>query len=146
MDRIRHFICVIIIIMAIAGSALAEDIIIVNKNNPINDISSVQLKKIYNGKIKFWDNGTRIIPLDLIDENPSASKFASVILGVDLETKRRFWMQKLYAGAGTPPQQEKNSSKVISIVASEPGAIGYVKRENLTSAVKHVTVDGKQDY
>ncbi len=55
-------------------------------------------------------------------------------------------MQKIYAGVGTPPQQEKNYAEVISVVASEPGAIGYVKKETVTSAVKLITVDGKQDY
>lgn len=132
--------------MFIACSALAEDVIIVNKANPINDISSAQLKKIYNGRIKFWDNGAKIIPLDLVDDNPSASRFANIILKVDLDTKRRFWSQKLYAGAGAPPQQEADYTRVISLVASEPGAIGYVKKEYATSAVKLITVDGKQDY
>jgi len=143
---IRYLICTISLVMFLAGSALAADVIIVNRNNPINDISSAQLKNIYNGRIKFWDNGTKIIPLDLVDDNPSALRFANVILGVDLETKRRFWMQKLYAGAGTPPQQETNYTKVISFVAAEPGAIGYVKKENATSAVKLITVNGKLDF
>ena len=143
---IRYLICTISLVMFLAGSALAADVIIVNRNNPINDISSAQLKKMYNGRIKFWDDGTKIVPVDLVDDNPSALRFANVILGVDLETKRRFWMQKLYAGAGTPPQQETNYTKVISFVAAEPGAIGYVKKENVTSSVKLITVDGKQDY
>ena len=142
----RYLICTISLIMFLAGSALAADVIIVNRNNPINDISSAQLKKIYNGRIKFWDNGTKIVPVDLVDDHPCALRFANIILGVDLETKRRFWMQKLYAGVGTPPQQEKNSAEVISVVASEQGAIGYVKKESVTSAVKLITVDGKQDF
>ncbi len=143
---LRHIIFIIYISIFISCSAFAEDVIIVNKTNPINDISSVQLKQIYNGRIKFWDNGIKIIPVDQADQNKPASRFANVILGVDLETKRRFWMQKLYAGAGSPPRQETNCDRVISIVASEPGAIGYVKKEDVTSAVKHITVDGNQGY
>ncbi len=143
---IRHIICVIVTVMSITSAAFAEDVIIVNKRNPISDISPVQLKNIYNGRIKFWDDGTRIIPVDLADEHPSASRFAANFLGVDLDTKRKFWMQKLYAGAGTPPLQKSKCADIIAIVASEPGAIGYIRKENLTSAVKTVTIDGRHNY
>lgn len=142
----RYLIFTISLIMFLSCTAFAADVIIVNRNNPINDISSAQLKKIYNGRIKFWDNGTKVIPVDMVDDHPCASRFANIILEVDLETKRRYWIQKLYSGLGSPPQQEKNFANVISVVASEPGAIGYVKKESVTSAVKLITVDGKQDF
>src|SRR3989304_4262823 len=127
-------------------NALAADVIIVNKNNPSVNISSSNLKTIYNGNDKLWADGKNVAPVDLIDSQPSAVKFAKTILGVDMETKRRFWIEKIFAGAGTPPHQEKDDKGVISYVASEPGAIGYVDKNSVTSAVKSVTIDGKGEF
>ncbi len=127
-------------------NALAADVIIVNKNNPIVNISSSNLKKIYNGSAKLWDDGKKVAPVDLIDSHSSAVKFAKTILGMDMETKRRYWIEKIFAGAGTPPHQEKDDKGVISYVASEPGAIGYVDKDSVTSAVKSVTIDGKGEF
>lgn len=142
----KYVFFIILLITTFACSAMAEDVIIVNRNNPINEISSSQLKMIYNGTIKLWENGSKIIPVDIIDDNPSASYFAKHILHVDLETKRRFWIQKIYAGIGSPPRQEKDFAKVVAFVASVPGAIGYVNQDYVTSAVKPISINGQHHY
>ena len=143
---LKKLILSLFLVTLFAYNACAENVIIVNRNNPVVNISSVGLKKIYNGITKFWDDGKKAVPVDLIDSHPLAIKFTNTIIGVDMETKRKFWIQKLFAGVGTPPHQEKDDSAVVSYVASEPGAIGYVKKESVTSAVKVVTIDGKSEF
>ncbi len=126
--------------------AQAQMVIVVNKNNPITHISPFQLKKIYNGNYKLWDNGTRIIPVDYPETDPLTINFSEIIVRVDIETRHMAQMQKLFAGVGAPPRTEKNCAAVISFVASEPGAIGYVTKESVNSSVKVILVDGKSEF
>jgi len=92
------------------------------------------------------DFGKRVVAVDLPDTNPLTIKFVTTILGVDVETKHKLWMQKLYAGIGTPPLQREDESSIVTFVASEPGAIGYVKKENLNNSVKVIRWDGKEEF
>jgi len=128
------------------SNAIAGEVIIVNKDNPIINISSAQLKQIYIGNTKLWNNGKRVVPVDLPETHPLAIKFTKVILGMDMESRRKLWIEKLFAGVGTPPHQEKDETSVVSFVASEPGAIGYVKKENANSSVKVISLDEKSEF
>lgn len=132
--------------MVFVSNSIAGMIIIVNKDNPVVNISSAQLKQIYNGNLKLWDNGKKIVPVDLSETNPLTINFTKTILGVEMETRRKFWIEKLFAGAGIPPRQEKDEASVVSFVASEPGAIGYVKKESANNSVKVITVDRKSEF
>ena len=125
---------------------MAEEVIIVNKHNPITNISILELKKIYNGNFKIWDTGHNVIPVILKDSDPAAVKFIRTVFGVDIEIWRGLWIQKILAGYANPPRQEKDYASVISYVSSDPGAIGFVMKENLTSSVKVITVDGKTEF
>lgn len=142
----RLFLIIVYLTLLLTSSAWGQGVIIVNKNNPINHINCGQLKQIYNGNFKLWDFGKRVVAVDLPDTNPLAVKFARTILGVDVETKRKLWMQKLYAGVGTPPLQREDESSIVTFVASEPGAIGYVRKENLNNSVKVIRWDGKEEF
>ena len=53
----------------ITTNAFAGVVIIVNKNNPIINISSSELKHMYTGELKLWDNGKKISPVVLKDSN-----------------------------------------------------------------------------
>lgn len=130
----------------ITTNAFAGVVIIVNKNNPIVNISTSQLKNIYSGELKLWDNGKKVLPVVLKDTNPTAIKFVGSVLGIDTETWRRYWAQKLFSGTATPPHQEKDESSLVSYVSSEPGAIGYVMKESTNNSVKVISVDGKSEF
>jgi ABC-type phosphate transport system substrate-binding protein len=124
----------------------AEMVVIVNKANPNANISAAKLAKYYKGEAQLWEDGKRILPVDLRDANPLAVHFTREFLNMDMEMKRRMWASKIYSGAGLPPQQFNDESQVISFVASEPGAIGYVHEENVKENVKVILVDGKRTH
>ncbi len=132
--------------LLLSFNVMAQEVIIVNKHNPITNMSTKELKKIYNGNLKLWDTGHTIIPVTLKDSDPGTARFIKTFFGVDIEVWLGLWIQKILAGYAAPPIQEKDCASVISFVSSEAGAIGFVKKENLTSAVKVVTVDGKTEF
>jgi ABC-type phosphate transport system substrate-binding protein len=104
------------------------------------------LKKYYEGKMALWSDGTRVLPTDLADDNPLAAKFSKTILNKSMEKKRRMWVKKVLRGDGTPPVQFNDDAGVVSYVASQPGAIGYVTADSVSDSVKTVTVDGQSRF
>ena len=143
----KTFISIVLVFtLFITTNAFAGVVIIVNKNNPVVNISTSQLKNMYNGDLKLWDSGKKVLPVVLKDSNPTAIKFVSSILGIDMETWRRYWAQKLFSGTATPPHQEKDESSLVSYVSEESGAIGYVMKESTNNSVKVISVDGKSEF
>ena len=133
-------------LLLVPPQAIAQMVVIVNKANPVAHISSAKLALYYRGEALLWKDGSRAIPVDLNEKNPLVSRFTDTILKMNVETKRQMWMLKLYSGKGSPPIQFKNEALVVSFVASEPGAIGYVNKESVNDSVKVLVVDGKPEF
>ena len=134
------------LIVFLVSMASAELVIIVNKDNPANNIPMSKLKQVYTGDLKLWDNSKKVVPVDLSEKDPMAIKFVTTVLGVDMDTKRAYWIKKVFSGAGTPPHVEKDEKSVVKFVATEAGAIGYVQKENVDNSVKVITLDGKSEF
>ncbi|MBI5197814.1 MAG: substrate-binding domain-containing protein [Nitrospirae bacterium] len=108
--------------------AFAEIYVVVNKKNPINKISTAQLAKIYKGTLLLWPDGKRIAPVEVSETLPLAEEFSEKILKMGLEMKQKMWVHIIYSGQGAPPVHVKDETDILSFVASEPGAIGYVRK------------------
>ena len=118
----------------------AEFVVIVNKSNQISSQPKATVAKYFFKDIELWDNGSKIVPVDFVDTNPLASQFAQNVLEMDLEKKRRIWLKKIFSGKSTPPQQLATDEAVITAVAAEPGAIGYISASSPTDKVKVITL------
>ena len=129
---------------SLAGAS--QQVVIVNRNNPTTQLTASDLKRIYNGNIKLWNNGHTVVPVVMSDSDPLSINFIKRVFGVDIDIWRGLWIQKSLSGNAAPPHQEKNCSSVINFIASEPGAIGFIKKENLTGDVKVISIDGKTEF
>lgn len=128
------------------SAGTGQEVVIVNKNNPTTQLTSSDLKRIYNGNTKLWNNGHTVTPVVLSDSDPLSINFIQRLFGVDMDIWRGLWIQKTLSGSAIPPHQENNCSSVINFVSSEPGAIGFIRKENLTNEVKVISIDGKTDF
>ena len=127
----RKFIALVIISISAllwTPKAFAEIYVVVNQKNPVSKISTAQLAKIYKGTLLLWPDGQRITPVEVSDTLPLAEEFSMKILKMRVEMKQKMWVQKIYSGQGTPPVHFKEETDILSFVASEPGAIGYIRK------------------
>jgi ABC-type phosphate transport system substrate-binding protein len=111
--------------------------VVVNKENSVENLSSVHLVKIIRGEVKKWPNGTNIV---LVLHRDSAG---------ENETLER--LNKMSADqwkAFVEPHKDRivlldTDSDVLKMVQSEPGAIGMIAVHSLDDSVNLVHVDGK---
>lgn len=108
--------------------------VVVNPENPINDISLSDLVKIYSGEITNWKelggNDANIVVVSREDASGTRSAFEELI--------------KLGDAGGlveTATVVEGNGT-IQSSVAGNPNAIGYVSFAYIDSSVRSLTVEG----
>ena len=80
---------------------------------------------IFRRKQNYWENGTRIQPVNLPPAHPLRRTFSQNILGHLPEDMEDYWREMYFHGV-LPPHVLASEEAVILFVNSTPGAIGYV--------------------
>ena len=80
---------------------------------------------IFRRKQNYWENGTRIQPVNLPPAHPLRRVFSQTILGHPPEELEDYWRERYFHGV-LPPHVLASEEAVILFVRSTPGAIGYV--------------------
>ena len=117
----------------LTGTVLAYDgiAIIVNPNNPINDLSLEEVAKIYKGEITNWSelggNNEEIVLIGREAGSGTRDGFESITDTEDVCKYR---------------QELTSTGDVITTVAQNPNAIGYASLASVKDTVKAVSVDG----
>lgn len=132
-----------------AGAAVAgagELVMIVNKTNPITDISAELLKNFYTGEEITWPGGERVALVELKDDNRLTAYFSDTILHMSLQRKSKMWAVKAFGSDVRPPYKYSSEAAVVGFVSSNPNAMGYVSPGSVDNTVKIVTIDGKIEF
>ena len=108
--------------------------VIVNKSNPVKNLTKKDLLNIYTGKVKFWNQidgyqgeNKQIVVLSRDTASGTYEAFAELALN----------KQKVKKDALT----NASNKAIASIVQTTPGAIGYVGLGYLNDNIKAVTVE-----
>ena len=115
------------------GTILAYDgiAVIVNPENPVNDLDVKTIAKIYTGEIKNWKevggNDAEIVLIGREGGSGTRDGFESI---TDTEDKCQY------------RQELTSTGDVITTVASNPNAIGYASLASVKDTVKALSVDG----
>lgn len=124
--------------LILSGNALADMVIIVNKENN-STITRDEVKKLYLGKIDKFSNGNTAIPINLNDSDLK-NEFDASIIGRNSAQVTAYWSKAVFTGAGTPPKQVNDQSEVLKLVSSNPDVIGYIDKSLVTDNVKVITL------
>ena len=127
------------IILLGAVPALAEVIVIANKDVPANSIKRSELKEIYMGKKTTWTKNSKIAPA-LLKSGKTHNEFLKKYVGKTAAQFRSYWNNLLYTGTGTPPPSSKTEKEIVEYVSKNKGAIGYIDSETAHDGVKVMAV------
>ncbi len=114
---------------AMAGQdARADDksfAVIVSAEASGHRLSRESVALIFKRKQNYWDNGSRIHPVNLPADHPLRRAFSQCILGQAPEEMEDYWREMYFHGV-LPPHVVASEAAVVLFVMSTPGAIGYV--------------------
>jgi ABC-type phosphate transport system substrate-binding protein len=136
--RVRFAACVLAFLCASIAPCFAHHMaVVVNKDNPVENVTAAHLARILRAEIRKWPDGKNLV-LVLHKDSPG-------------ETETLQHLNKLSAAEWrTVLATHKDSillvdtdADVLKAVQSDPGAIGLVEEHSLDSSITVVKVDGK---
>lgn len=117
--------------------------IIVNVANPVENLSLVELRKVFLGERAHWPNGRRIT---LVMMEPGKAERTALIREVcqmsESEFSRHFLHGVFTGEVFVSPKTLATPVGVRKFVFNVPGAIGFVRTSDLDETVKVLRVDG----
>jgi len=111
--------------------------VVVNKANPVQNVTSTHLIAIVKGEVKKWPDGRNAV---LVLHGASPGEMATL---EHLNKMTEAEMKALLASHKDSIRMVGTDGDVIDTVASTPGAIGFVEERSITDRVSVVKVDGK---
>ncbi len=124
---------------------VAEDslAIIVNKSNPIDNLSFAELRKTFLAETRAWSNGRRVTLVMREQGQPDRSSVLRQIYRMSEGDFNRHFLQAAFNGlAEGPPKSLATADGVRKFIFNVPGAIGYVRSNEVDESVKVVRIDG----
>jgi ABC-type phosphate transport system substrate-binding protein len=127
-----------------AETALEQSLaIIVNQSNPVDNVSSQDLRTIFLGERSHWPNGRRITLVMLEPGQPERKAVLRTVYHMTESDFNRHFLQGLFTGeVFVSPKTLASPVGVRKFVFNVPGAIGYVRADDVDATVKVIRVDG----
>jgi ABC-type phosphate transport system substrate-binding protein len=117
--------------------------IIVNRSNPINNLSFSELRKVFMGERNHWQNGHRIAIAMLDYGQPERRAVLRLIYRMDENGYQDFLLRGMFRGdVFVAPKTLSSPTIVRKFVFNAPGAIGYLRSRDVDQSVKVVRIDG----
>jgi ABC-type phosphate transport system substrate-binding protein len=117
--------------------------IIVNRSNPVDGLSTDELRKIFVGSRSHWPNGRRITVAMLDYEQAERKAALRQIYKMDEETYRNYFLKEVYRGDVFAAPKTLTSPEVMrKFIFNAPGAIGYLRASDVDESVKVLKIDG----
>jgi phosphate transport system substrate-binding protein len=117
--------------------------IVVNRNNPVNNVSLSQLQEIFFGDRRWWSHDQ---PITLLATGRGSAEREAVLRGIykmDERDYEKYFFFEVYRGEPVkPPTTMKKAEEVNKFVSRKRGALGYIRASDVDPTVKVLRVDG----
>jgi len=119
-------------------AALADVMVIANKNLSENSLSNFEIKEISLGKIVKWSDNTPVHFVTL--DGDIHREFLKTYIKRSTSQYKNHWRKMVFTGKGCAPKCFKTENELIQYVSQTDGAIGYVNRQTSARDVKVLEV------
>ena len=113
---------------------------VINYQNKQTSISKNGLSAIFKMRLRVWNDDTPVIVYVLSDDNPIHKRFSKQILNVFPHQLRRAWNKAVFSGSGQAPIQLDSKKDMVNKIATTPGAIGYLNKDDITDKIKILNI------
>jgi ABC-type phosphate transport system substrate-binding protein len=126
-------------------AAADEVAVIVNKSNPINALTMIQLRKIVLAQEAKWPGGGKIT---VWMTPPGQSERASTLKIVCSMSETDFTLHFMHASfkgdSGDPPKTAGSGAQVRQSIAGAVNGVGFIAASQVDDSVKVVAIDGNR--
>jgi ABC-type phosphate transport system substrate-binding protein len=124
------------------GAAAEPLVIVVNRSNPIDDLSMAELRRIFLGSRSHWANGRRITLVMRDPGEPERKTILRDVCGMNEDQLKNHFIHGLFTGEILlSPKILSTPAGVRKFIFNVPGAIGYLRASDLDNSIKVVRID-----
>lgn len=129
-------IIVLLLGLGLADLVRAEIVVVVNRDNPVEDFSRRDLVDLYMGRVQHFSDGSLALRLDHPPDAGVRSQFYRQLVNKSVAEVNAYWARLLFTGRASPPQVINNSGAVLKAIRENRNAIGYLERSEVDDSVK----------
>ena len=116
--------------------------ILVNRSNPVENLSFAELRKVFLGEQNHWSDGRRITLVMLESGKPERQLVLTLIYRMDDKDFNAYFLHHIFTGEiHAAPTTLATPTEVLKFVSNVQGAIGYLRTTAADESVKVVRVD-----
>jgi len=125
------------------GAQTEPLVIVVNRSNPVTDLSSSELRTIFLGNRSHWANGRRITLVMREPFEPERKTIVHDVCEMSEDQLKTHYLHGLFTGEIlVSPKTLTTAVGVRKFIYYVPGAIGYLRMSDVDATVKIVRIDG----
>jgi ABC-type phosphate transport system substrate-binding protein len=118
--------------------------IVVNTANPVENLSSAELRRIFLAEVGQWPHGRRATVVMREAGEPEREAILKLVYRMSERELDRYFLEKVFRGEiQGGPKLLSTAAGVKRFVVNVPGAIGYVRAGDLDDTVKAVRIEGR---
>ena len=114
---------------------MGDIVIVANKNIPENSLSTEDIKNIFLGKKKKWNDNSPIIVV-LNNSKPVHHDLLNQYIRRTPSQFKNTWRRLVFSGGGRYPRTFSEDTEVIDFVSSFDGAVSYIDIRHVNDSVK----------
>ena len=132
----------LVLVLTLAAPAPGREVtIVVHPDSQITSVSSVELSKIFLGRLRTWSDGTAALPVDQAPDRAVRQRFSRRVHRRSVVTVEVYWKRMIFSGRGVPPDELADDRQVLEFVRTHRGAVGYVGPETELDGVRELVLD-----
>lgn len=112
--------------------------IIANSSVAIEQLSVIQLRKIFSMRQSRWPDGQALKVFVLNSKSQTHQNFCKGHLRMFSYQLEQVWNKLTYSGLGDPPVEVKDMDEMLLRISETPGAIGYLNKSVTTDGVETI--------
>jgi ABC-type phosphate transport system substrate-binding protein len=117
-------------------------VIVVNRSNPVENVSFTELRGIFLGNRSHWTNGRRITLVMREPGEPERKNIIRDVCGMNEDQLKNHFLHGLFTGEIlVSPKILATPTGVRRFIFNVPGAIGYLRMSDVDSSVKILRID-----
>lgn len=132
--------------LAVAGTRAVYGMdvaIIVNKDNPINELTFRELTAIFELQQQFWKGGSKVRVIMQKAGCPEKNVMLKHVYHRTDESLNKYWLIRMFkAEIADLPEIEASNEKVKQEVSKQVDAIGFIDASKVDDTVKVLKIDG----
>ncbi|UCH95786.1 MAG: substrate-binding domain-containing protein [Candidatus Aminicenantes bacterium] len=100
-------------------------VVITNPDTGISSLKQKEIREIFTGKKKSWENDGKIT-LAILKNSKIHKQFLKQFVSKTPSQFRNYWREKVFTGEGSSPRTFETEERLINFVSRTKGAIGYI--------------------